>query len=302
MPNVLKISVENPEELLNVGMYDTGALIQIQSGSAAAGPFSDLAGTGSTPTIAIVSGTRAYTGYDPAGASATWYQTRYKNAGGTRTSDWSSAFQVGAEEAGLICSIYDCKQALGIAASDITKDEDLLDLIVSVTDEFETVTGRDFTGDKSDVTFQMHTMSGRDLWLPRGLQSVTTLGVATTNQPSTGGTYTTKTDFWLEPPDYMRDPYWPATYIRFPTTGSYFYDAAFGAQITGKRGFAKVPPRIARMAVNVVSAMYTTGGKVGPRVAIGPEGATVILRDISPADWDYLMAFAAPRVASGYRQ
>ena len=95
MPVILTIPVENVDQLRNPGMYDTGALIHIQSSATEAGTFADLSGTGSTPTIALVAGTVSYTGYDPAGTAATWYRTQYENAGATRLSGWSEPFLVG---------------------------------------------------------------------------------------------------------------------------------------------------------------------------------------------------------------
>ena len=219
-------------------------------------------------------------------------------AGGTSTSDWSPVFQVGTEEGGLICSLYDVKQVLGIADAITTSDEELLEIIRAVTDEFESETGRDFTGARSDVTFRVHTRYGRTLWFPKGLQSVTTLGIATQDQPASGGTYTTAatTTWYLDPPEYERDPYWPATRIVF-LNGGQFYNASFGAEITGRPGFAAVPPRLSRIAANAVASKFITKGKDGPRAVIGPDGRTTILRDVSPADWATVMSYAVIPVA-----
>ena len=95
MPNLLKITAENTEELLNTGAYGAGAVIRLQSCATIGGAYADVSGTGSTPTIAIVSGTEVYSGYDPTGTAVTYYKTRYENAGATRVSDWSAPFQAG---------------------------------------------------------------------------------------------------------------------------------------------------------------------------------------------------------------
>lgn len=88
----VKTPIEVPSaKLLNAGMYDTGALIRIQSSDAPNGTYANLAGTGSTPTIALVSGTETYEGFDPAGTSATYYRARFENAAATRVSDWKTA-------------------------------------------------------------------------------------------------------------------------------------------------------------------------------------------------------------------
>lgn len=88
MPNILTLTALNPDQLLNVGAYGAGAVIQVQSGAAQVGPFAD-----ETPTVPLVAGTTSYTHYDTDGTTATWYRTRYENAGGTTTSEWSTAFQ-----------------------------------------------------------------------------------------------------------------------------------------------------------------------------------------------------------------
>ena len=99
MPNRISVFVEEPDALLNAGMYGTGAIVRLQSGTAEAGPFANES------TAALVAGQRAYTLYDADGVASTWYRTRYENAGGTVTSDWSAVFQVGGEAAGYLCSL-----------------------------------------------------------------------------------------------------------------------------------------------------------------------------------------------------
>lgn len=295
MANVIKASVENPEELLNAGMYGAGAIIRLQSATTEAGAYANES------TASLVTGTNAYTLYDADGTSTTWYRSRYENAGGTSVSDWSTAFQVGGEEGGLICSLYDVKQRLGILPSVTTSDEEILDLIRAETDEIERVTGRDFTGERSDSTFRVDTCWGRTLWLPKGIQSVTTLTYAVNDQPATGGTYTTiaSTGYALRPSATERAPYWPATEIALlSTSGAMFYDAINGAEITGKRGFAEVPPSVARIGATAVVNQFLTKGSSGPRAVIGPDGRATILRDISPADWATLMSVADPSGAA----
>ena len=91
--NVVKVTVENPDELLNVSAYGAGAIVRLQSSATEGGAYSNEA------TAAIVAGTNSYTLYDTDGTSSTWYRTRYENVGATLTSDWSTSFQVG-DEAG----------------------------------------------------------------------------------------------------------------------------------------------------------------------------------------------------------
>ncbi|OHC40462.1 MAG: hypothetical protein A2211_05095 [Rhodanobacter sp. RIFOXYA1_FULL_67_6] len=87
---LVKLPVRTPSAtVLLAGVYGTSAVLRVQSGASENGTFSDLTGTGSTPTIAIVSGTETYTAADPNGTSATWYRSRIENADASRLSDWS---------------------------------------------------------------------------------------------------------------------------------------------------------------------------------------------------------------------
>ena len=93
MANKVRITLPSAvpsSDLLNAGMYDTGALMRVQWSATEFGSYVDLTGTGSTPTILIVSGTETYTGYDALGDSGRWYRSRIENTGGTRVSDWSA--------------------------------------------------------------------------------------------------------------------------------------------------------------------------------------------------------------------
>lgn len=276
---ILKIPVENADELLNASLLGAGALGRVERSATGGGAgFSEFA------TFALVSGTYIYTIYDLSGADTSWYRVRYSKSDGTSPSSYGDEFQAGDETGGLICSLYDVKQRTGsISSSD---EETVLDLIRQVTVEIERYAKRDFTGDRSDVTFRLHTRAGRSLRIPKGIQSVTTLGVAEEDQPSSGGTYLAAltTDYYLDPPEYDRPPGWPATRIMFRRnpTGSVtrFSDASFGVQITGRRGFAEVPPDVQRVGTEMVlSAFLTKGSGEAERAVVGPSGQPVILRD-----------------------
>lgn len=90
MPNILTLTAANPDQLLHASAYGPGAVIQVQSAALEAGPFTD------DGTAALLAGTTSYTYYDTDGTTAMWYRTRYENAAGTTTSDWSAAFQTDA--------------------------------------------------------------------------------------------------------------------------------------------------------------------------------------------------------------
>jgi hypothetical protein len=287
MPNILTITVDNAAELLNTGAYGAGALIRIQTSATQAGTYADLTGTGSTPTLGLVSGTRLYTGYDPAGVSSSWYRTRYEDAGGTRLSDWTVAFQAGADD-GLICSLDDVTERLfGSATVSNADQETLLDIIREVGSSLEHATGRWLRPRPASgtTTYRFHTHYGLVLRVPVGIRSITSLGVASTSQPDTGGTYTTLSSsaYYLDPPEIERDVDWPATSIRMvPTTGSYFWTATFGAEVTGSFGFAAVPADIRGVAIEAATRRYIGKETAAPAIAVGPAGGVRLLASLSP--------------------
>jgi len=299
MPNQLKLTAENADELLNAGAYGAGAVIQVQSGTAEAGPFAD------DGTVALVSGTRLYTYYDADGTSSTWYRTRFENAAGTTASDWATAFQVGSEEAGRICSLYDVTQRLTgtVSAND---QELLLEFIAEATTDIQGYTSRRFVrsplSGSSTFLFDVATVS-RTLWVPQGIATLTTLEVATTSQPETGGTYTTAAaaDWFLRPTAHERDSGWPATriVIRDNPTGAVpqFYVGYNVVRLTGALGWASVPADIAGLAVNAVIRRYQARGS-GVATALGSEdfGAR-ILRWVSPEEREKLDWYRVVRVA-----
>ena len=306
MPNPVDINVPNPDEILNAGLYAAGAVIRLQSSTTETGVFADVSGTGSTPTIAIVTLTNSYTGYDPNGTSSTWYRTRYENSGATRLSDWKAAFQVGAEEAGQLCSAYDVEARLVQSGSALVDDEHALvvGIIAEVSDYIHHITGQRFTPDplSGTRTYRFHTRAGRKLRIPKGIRSITTLGVATQSQPSSGGTYVTatSTDYYIDPPEHDRDVGWPGDAIcfRINASGAIFVDAEFGAEVTGAFAFAAVPPAIAHVAENLAVAAFraraSSGG--GPGITINVDGSRTYDPMLSHKDRATLKFFSLPSI------
>lgn len=246
MPNTLKLYAEDPDGILNANNYDAGAVIQLQSCATEAGVYADLA------TVAIVAATRSYTYYHSAGTSTTWYRTRFENAGGSIVSDWSDVFQAGGEEGGYLCSLADVRQRLGLAATDTTSDEDLAEFIRQVTTDILGHTGREFIGSSADETRTFDVAEwGEVLRVPSGIRTITTLGIASSDQPDTAGTYTTTTSFYVRPLAWDRTEGWPATRVELGL-GAYFYPGRSTVQIVGKFGWATVPPDIAGIATNAV--------------------------------------------------
>jgi hypothetical protein len=289
MPNTILLSVENPDVLRGDGQYGTGALIRVQSSATEAGAYADLSGTGSDPTVAILAGERSYEADDPNGTGSTWYRTRYENAGATRVSDWSDPFQVGDETGGLLASLYDVKQEIGIPADNNDDDESLLEKLRQVTTSIETYTNRWFVPRplSGTTTYRFHSSYGRRLHIPKGIRSITSLGTASISQPASGGTYALAgaTDYYIDPPEIDRSPGWPGLFVRVPrTAGALFYDAAYGVEITGAFGWASVPADIQGVAIRSVIRRHIGKGGGGTAVAIGPAGTEFLLPDMSGSD------------------
>lgn len=261
MSNVLQIIAENSEDLLNAGAYGAGALIRVQTSATSGGVYADISGTGSTPTIALVAGDRTYTGYDPNGTVTSWYRTRYENVGGTRLSDWSAVFQV-AGGSPQLCSVGQVKARLNPsgAVSDTLDDALIAELIEEVSNWIEDYTGRRFTPETA-VTYTFDASAGRVLRVPRGIRSITSIGVASSSQPGTGGTYTTGTlaDYLLRPLAVDLPSGWPATEVHLsPLAGTvrWFVEGYNTVTITGNFGFAAVPRSIEAVAIDATVAAY----------------------------------------------
>ncbi|HEV8697979.1 MAG TPA: hypothetical protein VGQ89_09820 [Candidatus Limnocylindrales bacterium] len=292
MPNILQLTVENPAQILNAGAFGAGALIRLQSGAAEAGPFSDVSGTGSTPTTLVVDPTRFYDAYDPNGTSATWYRTRFENAGGTRVSDWLPAFQVGDETAGLICSVEDVEQDLGSTQS-ANDRESILEKIRQVTVALEGYCGRWFlprplSGETTLVLSPGYDgtrllRDGRTILFPRGVRSLSAFGYATTDQPTVGGAYTalTAAQYALVP---ATEDGWPSTrVILLDTTGAVLVGGINRITWTGSFGFASAPADLQGVGVRAVIRRWLGKARAAPTVSLGPSGS-MLLRDMSPDD------------------
>jgi hypothetical protein len=295
VPNVIHIPVENPDEVLNSGAYGAGAVLRLQWSATEAGSFVDVSGTGSTPTITVVSGTRSYTGYDPAGISSTWYRTRYENTGATRLSDWTTAFQVGDELAGFLCSLYDVKQELGETGT--TQDEVILEKIQQVSAAIELYTGTWLAPRPTDPSSTMTLLfdvgrTSRSLLLENGvrrcgIRTLTALGIATTSQPETGGTYTAATvaDVLLRPRPTVDGPASRLEFTNNPTGSiSLFYPGYNTVQATGSFGYAAAPHDIQGVALRATVRRVMGKGAGAVSIPVGPEGTLMLLPDMSGAD------------------
>jgi hypothetical protein len=242
--NAITIAVENPDVLLNVGMYGAGAIIRLQSGAVEAGPFADEA------TVAIVSGDTSYTLFDMDGTSSTWYRSRYENAGGTSVSDWTEPFPAAPETYYYVTPSL-LKQRANIPD---TEDDSLIALICNEVngwiDNFVGRLLRPFTytdalfdgwrypdGDVADY--------GRSLMVPNGIRSITTLEIAS----GTGGNFVDVTA-----DTFMRSGT-PATRIvlsNVSTAGFYSFPGGYAnIRLNGAGGPATIPDDVRGVALAV---------------------------------------------------
>lgn len=296
MPNILRISVADPDELLNAGAYGAGAIVRIQGGAAALGPFADVAGAGATPTVPIAAGVDSYTGFDPSGTSATWYRTRYESADASRASDWAAAFQVGG--ASGIVGLADVRNRLEIDPDDTDSDALLLGFIGDFTKAIERYCGRWFlprpaSGDTTYLFSPKRT--GVSLPIERGIRSLTSIGYSTIDQPDTGGSYIVidPSTISLQPSEAERDPGWPALEVTILNTQALlFYAGVNRVQVTGQFGFASVPEDVAGVAMDAIVRRHV-GKASGVMQVVGSQalGGQTVLRWISPEGREVLDAY-----------
>jgi hypothetical protein len=299
VPNVIRVSVENPDELLNAGAYAAGALVRLQTSATQAGAYADVTGTGSTPTLPLVTLITAYTGYDPNGISTSWYRTRYENAGATRLSDWSPTFQVGPT---TLASIYDLKQRMGYAATDTSQDEEFQQYLQDATDWIHSFTGRTFLPDPVSGTviylFDGYdaTWNGRYLPIRRGIRSISLLETAS----ATGGTFATvtSTDYFLRPSPQDLPAGWPADQLWISNLATRIYAGLGNIRITGAFGFASVPGDVRDVCLSLASRTWA-GRQAGQADAVGTgeSGPATVSRYVSRRDLDTLSRYTVMAVA-----
>lgn len=140
---------------------------------------------------------------------------------------------------------------------DVVDDVLIDELIDEVSDWIQDTTGRRLVPENT-ATYVVDTSAGSVIRVKRGIRAVTSLGVASSNQPDAGGTYTAVTlaDVVLRPQSIDRKPGWPATAIMLlgsaPRLGAWIN----GATISGDFGWAATPPVIQGVAIDAVVTAY----------------------------------------------
>lgn len=251
--NILRVTVEDPAELLNASAYGTGALIRAEY-SADNVTFFEFT------TTAIVSGTNLYTIYHTAGTSTTWYRTRYSDAAAAAFSGYSDAFRVATPPVQYV-TLPALKLRLGKQSAN---DDAVIETICDQINAWiEGRTGRSIGPDSTTS----YTLDGRDaleghkcLLFPRGMRSVSLLQVAA----YTGDVLQTipASDYFLRPSDAERMPGWPCTEIwitNVPSAGNplpYFPDGYNNVVVTGTFGWAAVPAQLSEAAEVIAARAY----------------------------------------------
>ena len=123
----ITVFVPDPAGILDSSAFGAGALLRWENGAAIGGPFTEQG------TRAITIGTSAYIFWDPTGTPATWYRTRYSDAGGALFSDYSAPF---GPQPDAYCTVLDVKQRMsgGVPVQSGAFDEVLNDAIIEVSD------------------------------------------------------------------------------------------------------------------------------------------------------------------------
>ena len=159
-----------------------------------------------------------------------------------------------------------------------TSDDTLIsELIDEVSAWVQSYTGRKLVPE-TGITYVFDTEAGYVLRIPRGIRSITSMGVATTHQPDTGGVYTTvpASDRLLRPLTADAPEGWPPTEVRISRgtlTGTIasFARADNGATITGNFGFAAIPKEIEAVTIDAVVAAFQAR-RNGASAVMGAEG------------------------------
>jgi hypothetical protein len=192
----------------------------------------------------------------------------------------TSLFTAGGSGAGSSAGLVTLAQVKArifpVGLVDTGEDTLLAELIGQSTDYIQGLAGRTFVPEPA-ATYVVDTASGSVIEVRRGIRSVTALGVATSDQPDSGGTYTSValSDVLLRPNAMERPPNWPPTRILLRGTGvGRLATAMNAAQITGDFGFAAVPPVVQAIALDAVAAAYTAKA-AGDSDTIGADGSPV---------------------------
>lgn len=293
----IRIPVDAPDDIL--ALFGAAAKVRLERSATGGGVgFSEVA------TATVVSGTTIYALDDAGGDTGEWYRHRYSTTTPTLPEHYgaySDEYQGGVETG--LCSLADVRHLVpNLAATDTSPDEDLLEYIATVTDDIIGYCERGFLPDPATGTktvYLDYAGDGSTLWLPRGVRSVTYLGVASSDQPGDGtGIYTEiTTGYYLDPPEHERSRGWPATRITLGSLAARSFEAGKRTvKLTGAFGWAAPPPRVSQIAARAVYLLWQAQNSPSNALAIAsPDGSAIrLLHTYHPKDVEYLDTFRTP--------
>jgi hypothetical protein len=195
-----------------------------------------------------------------------------------------------------LCTTAAVKARIGIAVADVTDDTLISELIDQVSGWVEGFTHRKLVPETA-ATYVFDTVASTALRIDRGIRTVSSMGVASTHQPDSGGSYTNVPvgDVILRPKPVDSPEGWPSFEVRFSRgtrsgTLSTFSRADNGCTITGNFGFAATPVEITSLTIDAVVIAYQSR-KNGASGAIGDEGYQV-------TPWSALFGRGSPQRAT----
>lgn len=275
MPIKLTLNIDNTADLMASTAYGTAARAIIERGTAVAGPYS-VAGT-----AMLVSGTTQYEWWDAVGTTASWYQFRISDSGGTALSAYSDPFRATALAA--YGTLDDLLERLNLP--DESRYNLLSDLLVAASAQLDTEAGRQFyriPQVDGTTTRYYDSPGGSVLRLPEGCTSLTEVAVAS----QTGGAYTTlgTAEWRLRPSD--PEPGWPYTELVLTDLATTSFAAGFDTiKLTGVFGWSTVPGLVKEAVIQMAQQMYNRSQTADTGLVGTPELGTLTLPSQRPDAW-----------------
>ncbi len=276
----------DPVSVLAAGAFGAGALVRIESASAAGGVFAEIT------TIAVAAATLEYTYWDANGSATTWYRWRVSNAGNTLQSPYSDPFPGTSPTANVLPASYaDLGRLLSLfsasarptTAAKLTRLSDLLN--VATDQVIQECGGRDYfthpgtgtmtwmlNGDGSDV-LHIHeglvSLSLLELSFDGGFTFVPVNGPS--GEPAVRSDYrlTGDSPYSLEPIP-AGEPYF---HIKMTGFGQYvnFVPTMSAARLTGVRGWPASPPSLVEATAQRARQLAYAEGSYSGSQAGGPD-------------------------------
>lgn len=190
------------------------------------------------------------------------------------------------------CTLEQVRTQLKLAPADTTDDAYITALIERCTDWMQDFVGR-LLCPRASTTVLVDTAAGSIINVRRyGVRAVSALGIASTNQPDTGGSYTSvaAANIVLRPPVMSRREGMPATEIHILGASAQLSTAINGASITATWGPDSTPLRIVGVAVDAVASAYQAR-KAGGSGVIGADEAAA-------TEWSRYFAAGSPQRAT----